>query len=83
MAPISPICAIPFAIPSDELAPKLVREAGVLLLPATMFYPEGEPRGRHQLRVAFANVDRPGITIGLFDRLAALGWPLAPTGDNA
>ena len=72
----------PFDIPSDELAPKLVREAGVLLLPATMFYPEGDARGRCELRVAFANVDRAAIG-GLFERLAGLGWPLAPTGDNA
>jgi len=72
----------PFALPSDELAPKLVREAGVLLLPATMFHPEGEPRGKQELRIAFANVDRAAIG-ALFERLAGLGWPLAPMGDNA
>src|SRR6056297_3300161 len=67
----------PFALPSDELAPKLVREAGVLLLPATMFHPEGEPRGKQELRIAFANVDRAAIG-ALFERLGGLGWPLAP-----
>jgi len=72
----------PFALPSDELAPKLVREAGVLLLPATMFHPEGEPRGKQELRIAFANVDRAAIG-ALFERLGGLGWPLAPIGDNA
>uniref|UniRef100_UPI003B519B57 aminotransferase n=1 Tax=Roseovarius indicus TaxID=540747 RepID=UPI003B519B57 len=72
----------PFDIPSDELAPLLVREAGILLLPATMFYPEGDPRGTRELRVAFANVDRAAIGV-FFDRLAGLGLPLAPTGDSA
>ncbi|KZY47278.1 hypothetical protein A3731_30155, partial [Roseovarius sp. HI0049] len=72
----------PFDIPSDELAPLLVREAGILLLPATMFYPEDEPRGARELRVAFANVDRPAIEV-LFDRLARLGLPLAPNGSSA
>lgn len=72
----------PFDIPSDELAPLLVREAGILLLPATMFYPDDEPRGARELRVAFANVDRPAIDT-LFDRLAGLDLPLAPNGSSA
>lgn len=72
----------PFAMPSDELAPKLVREAGILLLPGTMFQPQGAEAGQRELRVAFANVDRAGIA-SLFDRLAALRWPLAPSGDRA
>ncbi len=72
----------PFLMPSDELAEKLVREAGVLLLPGTMFTPEGSPQGARQLRLAFANVDRAGITT-LFERLAALSWPLAPANPSA
>lgn len=72
----------PFALPSDELAPKLVREAGVLLLPGTMFHPAGDPHGQRELRIAFANVDRAAIGV-LFDRLAGLGWPLAPNDDRA
>lgn len=72
----------PFDMPSDELAQKLVAEAGVLLLPGTMFTPEGDAAGKTQLRVAFANVDRAGIG-ELFDRLEALDWPLAPTAGNA
>ena len=72
----------PFAMPSDELAPRLVREAGVLLLPGTMFHPAGAARGARELRIAFANVDRAGIG-ALFDRLEGLGWPLAPPGDSA
>lgn len=72
----------PFAESSAALAPKLVREAGVLLLPGTMFTPEDDPEGARAFRIAFANVDRAGIAT-LFARLAGLGWPLAPTGANA
>jgi aspartate/methionine/tyrosine aminotransferase len=72
----------PFDIPSDELAPKLVRDAGVLLLPGTMFRPADDPAGASEVRVAFANVDRAGIAT-LFDRLSALRWPLAPAHDSA
>ncbi|PIL14844.1 hypothetical protein P775_26430 [Puniceibacterium antarcticum] len=67
----------PFAEASDKLAPKLVQEAGVLTLPGTMFMPQDDPAGGRQFRIAFANVDRDGIG-QLFDRLAALDWPLAP-----
>lgn len=63
----------PFAIGSDELAPRLVREAGVLLLPGTMFYPADDPSGQRQLRIAFANLDRAGIAT-LFDRLRSLSF---------
>ncbi len=72
----------PFAMPSNELAPALVREAGVLLLPGTMFQPGDSPTAAHELRVAFANVDRSGID-ALFARLAGLSWPLAPAPDSA
>ncbi len=63
----------PFALSSSELAPKLVSEAGILLLPGTMFVPQDDPRGPRQLRVAFANLDRAGIA-QLFDRLGALSF---------
>ncbi|MBT9384479.1 aminotransferase [Pseudooceanicola sp. CBS1P-1] len=46
---------------SADLAPRLVRERGVLMLPGTMFMPEGDPLGAAQMRVAFANLDVPGI----------------------
>ena len=68
----------PFAMPSEALAQKLVTEAGVLVLPGTMFRPEGDPAGARELRIAFANVDRAVIGT-LFDRLASLRLPLAPT----
>ena len=61
----------PFAIASDALAKRLVRDAGVLMLPGTMFQPEGAPDGARQLRIAFANIDRAGIG-ALFDRLSAV-----------
>jgi aspartate/methionine/tyrosine aminotransferase len=56
----------PFATPSDALAQRMVREAGVLCLPGTMFMPAGG--GRDALRIAFANIDRAGIG-RLYDRL--------------
>ncbi|MEL6685047.1 MAG: aminotransferase [Pseudomonadota bacterium] len=61
----------PFAISSADLAPLLVKESGVLLLPGTMFMPTDLPGGESQLRIAFANIDRAGVQT-LFERLAAL-----------
>ncbi len=63
----------PFQIPSDELAQRLVPDAGVLLLPGTMFMPKDDPAGKRQVRVAFANLDRAGIA-QLFERLQALSF---------
>ena len=59
----------PHAMPSDQLAPWLVRSASVLCLPGTMFRPADDALGARELRIAFANVDRPAIA-ELFDRLA-------------
>ncbi|MEL6808020.1 MAG: aminotransferase [Pseudomonadota bacterium] len=61
----------PFDMSSADLAPLLVREAGILCLPGTMFWPEGAPEGRAQLRIAFANLDADGIDT-LYKRLSAL-----------
>ena len=61
----------PFGLPSNELAPKLVLDAGVLLLPASMFMPDEVPGGANHLRIAFANIDRSGVG-ELIGRLAAL-----------
>ena len=55
-------------MPSDQLAQRLVAEAGVLMLPGTMFMPDGQ--GTRHLRVAYANADAAGIT-ALAGRLAA------------
>ncbi|MEM1101758.1 MAG: aminotransferase [Pseudomonadota bacterium] len=54
---------------SDAFAQRLVRDAGVLCLPGTMFEPEGH--GLRELRIAFANIDTAGVST-LFDRLEAL-----------
>ena len=62
----------PFDIPSDELCRRLVREASILMLPGTMFQPEGSAAGKRQIRIAFANVDAAGIA-EMFRRLAAFG----------
>lgn len=59
----------PFDAPSDDVARALIEKAGVLLLPATMFAPPGDPCVRTGLRIAFANLDVPGIAT-LFERLA-------------
>ncbi len=72
----------PFAIRSDDLARDMVRKAGVLALPGTMFTPDGDSEGAAQLRIAFANVDSDGIS-QLFQRLGALELPLAPPSVSA
>jgi aspartate/methionine/tyrosine aminotransferase len=51
----------PFDVSSAELAPRLVREAGILALPGTMFTPQDDPAGAGYFRLAFANVDAAGI----------------------
>lgn len=61
----------PYEMGSDALARRLVREAGILLLPATMFMPPDDTLGTRQLRIAFANLDRSGIGT-MFERLNAL-----------
>ncbi len=63
----------PFDMPSDELARRLVPEAGILLLPGTMFTPAHDPAGKRQVRIAFANLDRTGIA-EMFDRLQAVSF---------
>ncbi|GGH56018.1 aminotransferase [Frigidibacter albus] len=63
----------PHPLPSPAFARALVREAGVLLLPGTMFMPAEDPAGARQLRIAFANVDAAGIG-ALFDRLERLAF---------
>jgi aspartate/methionine/tyrosine aminotransferase len=60
----------PFDMASDVLCKRLVAEASLLMLPGTMFQPEGSPEGRRQIRIAFANVDATGIA-EVFRRLAA------------
>ncbi|MFN3954528.1 MAG: aminotransferase [Pararhodobacter sp.] len=47
----------PFDAPAPEVARRLLREAGVLLLPGTMFRPDTAPEGAQEMRIAFANAD--------------------------
>jgi aspartate/methionine/tyrosine aminotransferase len=61
----------PFDAPSPEVAKRLLREAGVLMLPGTMFRPEGAAEGARELRIAFANADTGQID-DLLTRLASL-----------
>ena len=60
----------PFDLPSDQVCKAAVQKASVLMLPGTMFQPEGSAAGKRQIRIAFANVDQAGIA-ELFRRLAA------------
>jgi aspartate/methionine/tyrosine aminotransferase len=55
----------PFAQSSAELGPILVEQAGVLMLPGTMFCPEGDPVGPRSFRMAFANVNEAGLSQAL------------------
>ena len=61
----------PFDESSADLARRMVRDAGVLALPGTMFTPDGDASGARHLRIAFANVDADGIA-ALAVRLAGL-----------
>lgn len=60
----------PFDLSSDALCKRLVTEASLLVLPGTMFQPEGSAAGKRQIRIAFANVDTTGIA-EVIRRLAA------------
>lgn len=51
----------PFDMASDALCKRLVTEASLLMLPGTMFQPDGSEAGKRQIRIAFANVDATGI----------------------
>ncbi|MFN3938123.1 MAG: aminotransferase [Gemmobacter sp.] len=66
----------PFTLSSAEVARAALARLGVLMLPGTMFTPDGDPGGRAGLRIAFANVDRAGID-DLVGRLRALDLPRA------
>lgn len=58
----------PFAADAAQVAKHLLDDHAVLCLPGTMFAPEGDAVASQHLRVAFANMDAPGLTT-LFDRL--------------
>lgn len=60
----------PYPMTSPALAKRLVTEAGILMLPGTMFQPPTHPEGARQLRIAFANADAAGLA-AMFARLRA------------
>lgn len=59
----------PFPLTSTEVCKAAVTQSAVLMLPGSMFQPDGSPDGERQIRIAFANVDHDGIA-ELFRRLA-------------
>ncbi|MEZ5751906.1 MAG: aminotransferase [Paracoccaceae bacterium] len=59
----------PFDAPSPDVAKRLLAEAGVLMLPGTMFRPASDPSGVSEMRIAYANADTHQIA-ELMDRLA-------------
>lgn len=59
----------PFALGATEVCKRAVAQASILMLPGSMFLPEGSSAGRGQIRIAFANIDRDGIA-EFFARLA-------------
>jgi len=62
----------PFQAPADAVAQALVKKAGILMLPGTMFAPSasdgGDGSAERQLRIAFANADLETIS-RMFARL--------------
>jgi aspartate/methionine/tyrosine aminotransferase len=51
----------PFEADATTVAKRLLAEAGLLMLPGTMFRPESDPEGARELRIAFANADTDQI----------------------
>ena len=60
----------PFGADSATLARALLDKASLLVLPGTMFAPDGDVPATRHLRLAFANADRAGIET-VIARLAA------------
>ncbi len=63
----------PFQEGSETLAPLILRDQGILLMPGTMFYPKYDPQGPRTFRIAFANIDKNKITT-LLERLKNLSY---------
>ena len=59
----------PFDLTSTEVCKRAVDQASILMLPGSMFQPQGSKAGQGQIRIAFANIDRDGIA-EFFARLA-------------
>ena len=63
----------PFEDESNILAPLILRDQGILLMPGTMFYPKHNPLGSRSFRIAFANINKNKIST-LLERLKDLSY---------
>ena len=63
----------PFEDESNILAPLILRDQGILLMPGTMFYPKHNQLGSRSFRIAFANIDKNKIST-LLERLKDLSY---------
>ena len=63
----------PFEDESNIIAPLILRDQGILLMPGTMFYPKHNPLGSRSFRIAFANIDKYKIST-LLERLKDLSY---------
>ena len=63
----------PFEDESNILAPLILRDQGILLMPGSMFYPKHNPLGSRSFRIAFANIDKNKIST-LLERLKDLSY---------
>jgi aspartate/methionine/tyrosine aminotransferase len=63
----------PFKEKSNILAPLILRDQGILLMPGTMFYPKHNQLGSRSFRIAFANIDKYKIST-LLERLKDLSY---------
>ncbi len=71
----------PFEDESDILAPLILRDQGILLMPGTMFYPKHNPLGSRSFRIAFANIDKNKIST-LLERLKDLSYQRLNSNNN-
>ena len=71
----------PFEDESNILAPLILRDQGILLMPGTMFYPKHNPLGSRSFRIAFANIDKYKIST-LLERLKDLSYQLLNIKNN-
>ena len=71
----------PFEDESNILAPLILRDQGILLMPGTMFYPKHNPLGSRSFRIAFANIDKNKIST-LLERLKDLSYQRPKSKNN-
>lgn len=67
-------CEHPFQGTAPEVARAILRDQAILMLPGTMFMPQGDPAADRQMRIAFANADAKGLET-MLNRLKMLDLP--------